>query len=203
MIQGQLILVSAPSGAGKTSLVSAALESDAQLVVAVSHTTREPRDGEQDGVNYHFVEHDKFSQMITGEEFLEHAEVFDNRYGTSSSEVSGKRENGQNVILEIDWQGAAQIRALMPDAVSIFILPPSIEALENRLISRGQNTDESIQRRLSEASLEMASAVDFDYLIVNDDFDVALTQLLSVIRTGRQSTAIQTQRPEIRSLLGL
>ncbi len=203
MIQGQLILVSAPSGAGKTSLVSAALESDAQLVVAVSHTTREPRVGEQDGVNYHFVEHDKFSQMITGEEFLEHAEVFDNRYGTSSSEVSGKRENGQDVILEIDWQGAAQIRALIPDAVSIFILPPSIEALENRLVSRGQNTDESIQRRLSEASLEMASAVDFDYLIVNDDFDVALTQLLSVMRTGRQSTAIQTQRPEIRSLLGL
>ncbi len=203
MIQGQLILVSAPSGAGKTSLVSAALESDAQLVVAVSHTTREPRVGEQDGVNYHFVDHDKFSQMITGEEFLEHAEVFDNRYGTSSSEVSGKRENGQDVILEIDWQGAAQIRALIPDAVSIFILPPSIEALENRLVSRGQNTDESIQRRLSEASLEMASAVDFDYLIVNGDFDVALTQLLSVMRTGRQSTAIQTQRPEIRSLLGL
>ena len=203
MIQGQLILVSAPSGAGKTSLVSAALESDAQLVVAVSHTTREPRVGEQDGVNYHFVDHDKFSQMITGEEFLEHAEVFDNRYGTSSSEVSGKRENGQDVILEIDWQGAAQIRALIPDAVSIFILPPSIEALENRLVSRGQNTDENIQRRLSEASLEMASAVDFDYLIVNGDFDVALTQLLSVMRTGRQSTAIQTQRPEIRSLLGL
>ena len=203
MIQGQLILVSAPSGAGKTSLVSAALESDAQLVVAVSHTTREPRVGEQDGVNYHFVDHDKFSQMITGEEFLEHAEVFDNRYGTSSSEVSGKRENGQDVILEIDWQGAAQIRALIPDAVSIFILPPSIEALENRLVSRGQNTDESIQRRLSEASLEMASAVDFDYLIVNGDFDVALTQLLSVMRTGRQSTAIQTQRSEIRSLLGL
>ena len=203
MIQGQLILVSAPSGAGKTSLVSAALESDAQLVVAVSHTTREPRVGEQDGVNYHFVDHDKFSQMITGEEFLEHAEVFDNRYGTSSSEVSGKRENGQDVILEIDWQGAAQIRALIPDAVSIFILPPSIEALENRLVSRGQNTDESIQRRLSEASLEMASAVDFDYLIVNGDFDVALSQLLSVMRTGRQSTAIQTQRPEIRSLLGL
>ena len=203
MIQGQLILVSAPSGAGKTSLVSAALESDAQLVVAVSHTTREPRVGEQDGVNYHFVGPDKFSQMITGEEFLEHAEVFDNRYGTSSSEVSGKRENGQDVILEIDWQGAAQIRALIPDAVSIFILPPSIEALKNRLVSRGQNTDESIQRRLSEASLEMASAVDFDYLIVNGDFDVALTQLLSVMRTGRQSTAIQTQRPEIRSLLGL
>ena len=203
MIQGQLILVSAPSGAGKTSLVSAALESDAQLVVAVSHTTREPRVGEQDGVNYHFVDHDKFSQMITGEEFLEHAEVFDNRYGTSSSEVAGKRENGQDVILEIDWQGATQIRALIPDAVSIFILPPSIEALENRLVSRGQNTDENIQRRLSEASLEMASAVDFDYLIVNGDFDVALTQLLSVMRTGRQSTAIQTQRPEIRSLLGL
>ena len=203
MIQGQLILVSAPSGAGKTSLVSAALESDAQLVVAVSHTTREPRVGEQDGVNYHFVDHDKFSQMITGEEFLEYAVVFDNRYGTSSSEVSGKRENGQDVILEIDWQGAAQIRALIPDAVSIFILPPSIEALENRLVSRGQNTDESIQRRLSEASLEMASAVDFDYLIVNGDFDVALTQLLSVMGTGRQSTAIQTQRPEIRSLLGL
>jgi|TARA_B110000977_G_scaffold195940_1_gene275343 guanylate kinase len=203
MIQGQLILVSAPSGAGKTSLVSAALESDKQLVVAVSHTTREPRVGEQDGVNYHFVDHTKFGQMIADNEFLEHAEVFDNHYGTSSSEVSGKRENGQDVILEIDWQGAAQIRALIPDAVSIFILPPSIEALKNRLVSRGQNTDESIQRRLSEASLEMASAVDFDYLIVNDDFDTALAQLLSLMRTGRQATAIQTQRPEIKSLLGL
>jgi guanylate kinase len=203
MIQGQLILVSAPSGAGKTSLVSAALEGDQHLVVAVSHTTREPRVGEQDGVNYHFINHDKFGQMIAGEEFLEHAEVFDNRYGTSRSEVSGERENGQDVILEIDWQGAAQVRAIMPDAVSIFILPPSIQTLEDRLISRGQNTAENIQRRLGEASLEMASAVNFDYLIINDDFDIALAQLLSVIRTGRQSTAIQTQRPEIKSLLGL
>jgi guanylate kinase len=203
MIQGQLILVSAPSGAGKTSLVSAALESDPQLVVAVSHTTREPRIGEEDGVNYHFVDHDKFGQMITRKEFLEHAEVFDNRYGTSRSEVSGKRENGQDVILEIDWQGAAQVRALMPDAISIFILPPSIQALEDRLVSRGQNTAESIQRRLGEASLEMGSAVNFDYLIINDDFDTALIQLLCVMRTGRQSTAIQTQRPEIKTLLGL
>ena len=203
MIQGQLILVSAPSGAGKTSLVSAALESDPQLVVAVSHTTREPRIGEEDGVNYHFVDYDKFGQMITRKEFLEHAEVFDNRYGTSRSEVSGKRENGQDVILEIDWQGAAQVRALMPDAISIFILPPSIQALEDRLVSRGQNTAESIQRRLGEASLEMGSAVNFDYLIINDDFDTALIQLLCVMRTGRQSTAIQTQRPEIKTLLGL
>jgi guanylate kinase len=185
MIQGQLILVSP------------------QLVVAVSHTTREPRIGEEDGVNYHFVDHDKFGQMITGKEFLEHAEVFDNRYGTSRSEVSGKRENGQDVILEIDWQGAAQVRALMPDAISIFILPPSIQALEDRLVSRGQNTAESIQRRLGEASLEMGSAVNFDYLIINDDFDTALIQLLCVMRTGRQSTAIQTQRPEIKTLLGL
>ena len=203
MIQGQLILVSAPSGAGKTSLVSAALESDPQLVVAVSHTTREPRIGEEDGVNYHFVDHDKFGQMITRKEFPEHAEPFDNRYGTSRSEVSGKRENGQDVILEIDWQGAAQVRALMPDAISIFILPPSIQALEDRLVSRGQNTAESIQRRLGEASLEMGSAVNFDYLIINDDFDTALIQLLCVMRTGRQSTAIQTQRPEIKTLLGL
>lgn len=203
MIQGQLILVSAPSGAGKTSLVSAALESDPQLVVAVSHTTRAPRVGEEDGVNYHFVDHDKFGQMIAGGEFLEHAEVFDNRYGTSRSEVSGKRENGQDVILEIDWQGAAQVRALLPDAVSIFILPPSIQALEDRLVSRGQNTPESIERRLGEASLEMASAVNFDYLIINDSFDTALDQLLCVMRTGRQSIAAQTQRPEIRSLLGL
>lgn len=203
MIQGQLILVSAPSGAGKTSLVSAALESDSDLVVAVSHTTREPRVGEQNGVEYHFVDHENFAEMIAAEEFLEHAEVFDNRYGTSRAEVSGKRENGQDVILEIDWQGAAQIRALIPDAVSIFILPPSIQALENRLVSRGQNNEESIQRRLGEASLEMASAVDFDYLIVNDSFDTALSQLLCVMKTGRQATAIQTQRPEIKSLLGL
>jgi len=203
MIQGQLILVSAPSGAGKTSLVSAALESDSDLVVAVSHTTREPRVGEQNGVEYHFVDHENFAQMIAAEEFLEHAEVFDNHYGTSRAEVSGKRENGQDVILEIDWQGAAQIRALVPDAVSIFILPPSTQALENRLVSRGQNSEESIQRRLGEASLEMASAVDFDYLIVNDSFDTALSQLLCVMKTGRQATAIQTQRPEIKSLLGL
>lgn len=203
MTQGQLILVSAPSGAGKTSLVAAALENDPQLVVAVSHTTRPPRVGEQDGINYHFVDDEKFAQMIAGEEFLEHAEVFDNRYGTSRSEVSGKRENSQDVILEIDWQGAAQVRALMPDAVSIFILPPSIQALQDRLVSRGQNSAESIQRRLGEAALEMASAVNFDYLIINDNFDAALVQLLSVMRTGRQTTAIQTQRPEIRSLLGL
>lgn len=203
MIQGQLILVSAPSGAGKTSLVSAALESDSDLVVAVSHTTREARVGEQNGVEYHFVDHENFAQMIAAEEFLEHADVFDNRYGTSRAEVSGKRENGQDVILEIDWQGAAQIRALVPDAVGIFILPPSFQALENRLVSRGQNSDESIQQRLGEASLEMASAVDFDYLIVNDSFDTALSQLLCVMKTGRQATAIQTQRPEIKSLLGL
>ena len=203
MIEGLLILVSAPSGAGKTSLVSAALERDPQLVAAVSHTTREPRDGEQNGVNYHFVNHAKFGQMIAGGEFLEHAAVFDNRYGTSRGEVSGKRENGQDVILEIDWQGAAQVRAIMPDVVSIFILPPSIQTLKDRLIFRGQNTDESIQRRLGEASLEMASAVNFDYLIINDDFEIALVQLLSVMRTGRQSTAIQTRRPEIKLLLGL
>ena len=133
----------------------------------MSHTTREPRVGEQNGVEYHFVDHENFAQMIAAEEFLEHAEVFDNRYGTSRAEVSGKRENGQDVILEIDWQGAAQIRALVPDAVSIFILPPSTQALENRLVSRGQNSEESIQRRLGEASLEMASAVDFDLSLIH------------------------------------
>ena len=192
-------MVSAPSGAGKTSLVSAALESDKQLVVAVSHTTREPRVGEQDGVNYHFVDHTKFGQMIADNEFLEHAEVFDNHYGTSSSEVSGKRENGQDVILEIDWQGAAQVRRIMPETRSIFILPPSRETLELRLRGRGQDDDATIARRMQAAVDEMSHFAEAEYLVINDDFESALADLQAVIRSQRLS--LTSQQLKHQSLL--
>ena len=156
MHTGNLFLVSAPSGAGKTSIVNAALAADEQLVVSVSHTTRPARGGEVDGENYHFVSEDLFSQMVDDADFLEHAKVFGKRYGTSKAEVANKRDQGQDVILEIDWQGAQQVREAMPQAISVFILPPSVEALAARLTSRGEDTQESIENRLSEAKLDMS-----------------------------------------------
>lgn len=201
MSGGQLILISAPSGAGKTSLVAAALERDKRLVVSVSHTTRPMRDGETDGVNYHFVDTATFDGMVENQGFLEHANVFGNSYGTSFGEVESKRAEGQDVILEIDWQGAAQVREAVAGVISIFILPPSIAALEQRLTSRNQDSSEIIQRRLSEAALDISQAGDFDYLVVNDDFAVALKDLLAVIRAGRLATAAQKKTQLIQELL--
>ena len=201
MHTGNLFLVSAPSGAGKTSIVNAALVADAQLVVAVSHTTRPARGGEVDGKNYHFVSDDGFSQMIDDAAFLEHANVFGKRYGTSKAEVANKREQGQDVILEIDWQGAQQVRQAMPQAISIFVLPPSVEALAQRLTSRGEDTQESIAKRLSEARLDMSQAKHFDYLVVNEDFDTAVQDFVAIVRTMRLQKDVQLQHQAVQTLV--
>ena len=201
MHTGNLFLVSAPSGAGKTSIVNAALAADAQLVVAVSHTTRPARGGEVDGKNYHFVSDDGFSQMIDDAAFLEHANVFGKHYGTSKAEVANKREQGQDVILEIDWQGAQQVRQAMPQAISIFILPPSVEALAQRLTSRGEDTQESIAKRLSEARLDMSQAKHFDYLVINEDFDTAVQDFVAIVRTMRLQKDVQLQHQAVQTLV--
>ena len=201
MHTGNLFLVSAPSGAGKTSIVNAALAADAKLVVAVSHTTRPARGGEVDGKNYHFISDERFLQMIDSAEFLEHANVFGNRYGTSKAEVADKREQGQDVILEIDWQGAQQIRQAMPQATGIFILPPSVEALGERLTSRGEDAQESIEKRLSEAKLDMSQAKHFDYLVVNQDFDTAISDFVAIVRAARLQKTVQLQQPTVQALV--
>ena len=201
MHTGNLFLVSAPSGAGKTSIVNAALAADEQLVVSVSHTTRPARGGEVDGENYHFVSDDLFSQMVDDADFLEHAKVFGKRYGTSKAEVANKRDQGQDVILEIDWQGAQQVREAMPQAISVFILPPSVEALAARLTSRGEDTQESIENRLSEAKLDMSQAEHFDYLVVNEDFDHAVQDFIAIVRAARLQKNVQLQHPGVKTLV--
>ena len=201
MHTGNLFLVSAPSGAGKTSIVNAALTADEQLVVSVSHTTRPARGGEVDGKNYHFVSDEMFSQMIENAEFLEQANVFDNRYGTSKAEVAYKRDQGRDVILEIDWQGAQQVRETMPQAISIFILPPSVDALAARLTSRGEDTKESIEKRLGEAKLDISQAEHFDYLVVNEDFDQAVQDFIAIVRAARLQTKVQMRHPSIKRLV--
>lgn len=191
---GTLFVVSAPSGAGKTSLVGAALETDQDLTVSVSHTTRPMRPGEEDGVNYHFVTEAQFLALMGEGVFLEHAQVFDNYYGTSGRWVDEQLTAGRDVILEIDWQGAQQIRGLRPDAVSVFIVPPSRAALRERLVGRGQDSSEVIERRLREAAEECSHVAEYDYLVVNDGFDRALAELLAVFRAQRQRIARQSLR---------
>ena len=180
-----LLIVSAPSGAGKTSLVAALLAQDPRLVVSVSHTTRARRPREQDGVNYHFVDSDRFLAMAMAGEFLEHAEVFGNHYGTSAAAVDAERRLGRDVILEIDFQGAAQVRERYPEAVSVFILPPSAEALQSRLKARGEDDDTVIRQRLAKARWEMSHYDDYDYLVVNDTFEVAVADLAGIVRAER------------------
>ncbi len=194
--EGMLIIVSAPSGAGKTSLVAALLERDRRLVVSVSHTTRNRRPREREGVNYYFVDDGRFQAMITSGEFLEHAEVFGNRYGTSAAAVDAQRATGRDVILEIDFQGAAQVRGRYPDAVSIFILPPSTAALASRLTGRGEDDPGVIQQRLNKARWEMSHYRDYDYLVVNDDFDVAVGDLECIVRAERMRLARQQIRQD-------
>ena len=201
MHTGNLFLVSAPSGAGKTSIVNAALAADSGTSVSVSHTTRPARGGEVDGDNYFFIGDDEFTRMIENGEFLEHANVFGKQYGTSKAEVERKRSQGKNVILEIDWQGAQQVRAVLPEAISVFILPPSVEELAQRLNSRGEDSAQSIEKRLSEAKLDMSQAVHFDFLVINADFDNAVSDFLNIIRVASLRTAMQTQRPEIVELI--
>ena len=201
MNTGSLILISAPSGAGKTSLVKAVLEADTEIVVCISHTTRAMRDGERDGENYHFVEDAEFDRMIAAGAFLEYADVFGKRYGSSRQEVDRCRADGKDVILEIDWQGADQVREMLADAVSIFILPPSITELEKRLRGRGQDSADAIQTRLAEAKTDMAQAARYDYLLVNDDFERAQSELLSIIQSTRLRRERQLQGAEVTKLL--
>ena len=190
---GTLYVFSAPSGAGKTSLVKALLEKTEAIGVSVSHTTRDPRPGEENGKDYNFVSQDKFKSLIDQNAFLEHAQVFDNFYGTSQIWVESELAAGRDVILEIDWQGAQQIRQQMPDTVTVFILPPSREELHSRLTGRGQDSEETIERRMRDAVSEMSHYNEFDYIIINDDFEQALEQLRSVVLARRQRAAAQTQ----------
>ncbi len=192
--EGVLYIVSAPSGAGKTSLVKALLKSDPAIHLSISYTTRPPRPGETDGRDYHFVSRQRFEEMLADGEFLEHAEVYGNFYGTSKGSISRDLLAGHDVLLEIDWQGAEQVRAHFPEAASIFILPPSFAALRTRLAGRGQDSDEVIERRLAAAAHDVAHAGAFDYIIVNDDFDHALQDLVAITRSIRLQTARQLKR---------
>jgi guanylate kinase len=202
-MSGSLFVISAPSGAGKTSLVNALVTRDRNLSVSVSHTTRGMRPGETDGINYHFVSIETFSEMLASGDFLEDAEVFGNRYGTSKTWVNEQLERAVDVILEIDWQGAQQIRRLLPEAIGIFILPPDTQTLESRLYQRAQDSAETIRSRLSNAREEMSHYVEYDYLVVNDDFETAVNDLLSIVRATRLSIARQASicQPLIRELL--
>jgi len=190
---GTLYTVSAPSGAGKTSLVKALIERSEALRVSVSHTTRPIRPGEHDGVNYHFTDEDNFLGMLKREEFLEHARVFGNLYGTSRIWVEQELAAGTDVILEIDWQGAQQVKRLLPDTIAIFIMPPSRETLEQRLNARGQDDAGVIAARMAEAVEEMSHYVDSDYLVINEDFDQALQELQAIISSLRLRTPRQKQ----------
>jgi guanylate kinase len=184
--KGSLFVITAPSGAGKTSLTKALLAGEPGLKLSTSYTTRAPRPGEQNGREYHFVDEPTFLAMRERGEFLEHALVHGNRYGTSRKVIAETLERGQDLVLEIDWQGAAQVRTLYPDCVGIFILPPSIEELEHRLRGRGQDTEAVIQRRLANAQEEMAHAGEFEYRIINKDFDIAKAELAEIVRASRR-----------------
>jgi guanylate kinase len=179
-----LYVVSAPSGGGKTSLVNALLERDPHVALSVSHTTRPPRPGEQDGVHYFFVDEAAFEALAVDGAFLEHARVFDHRYGTGRESVERQLADGLDVLLDIDWQGARQIRVSFPAARTIFILPPSLNELRRRLVGRGQDSETVIDRRMRAARDEISHAGEFDFLIVNDDFEKALADLHAVIREG-------------------
>lgn len=191
---GSLYIISAPSGAGKTSLVKALLEQTEDIMVSVSHTTRTMRPGEVDGSDYHFVALPEFKSMIEAGDFLEHAQVFDNFYGTSHAAIQQQLEAGVDVILEIDWQGAQQVRQVVPDCCAIFILPPSIEALQQRLRGRGQDGEEVIARRMRDAKAEMSHFAEFDYLLINDQFELALQELQAIIVARRLRGAVQGKR---------
>jgi guanylate kinase len=196
---GTLFTVSAPSGAGKTSLVNALIRHDRQLRVSVSHTTRPRRPGETDGVDYHFIDAATFQSMLARTEFLEHAQVFGNLYGTSQAWVEQQLRAGIDVILEIDWQGAQQVKRLMPRTQSIFILPPSRATLQQRLTARGQDDSAIIAARMAEAVEEMSHYVEGDYLVVNQEFDTALAELQAIVSCQRLRTS--RQQVELAELL--
>jgi guanylate kinase len=197
--RGALYVIAAPSGAGKTSLVKAVLSRDPALRVSVSHTTRKQREKELPGVDYNFVNVDEFKRLIGQDAFLEHAQVFDNFYGTGRAQVEALRNAGHDVILEIDWQGAQQVRRAQPDCRSIFILPPSRAELEARLRNRNTDSDQVIERRLRDAVADMSHYAEFDRVIVNDEFETAVAQLLAILRGG--GTEYDAKRPALKPLL--
>jgi guanylate kinase len=198
--RGRLFVVAAPSGAGKTSLVRALMERDPSLRFSVSYTTRPRRTAEEHGRDYFFVSREEFERMVEAGEFIEHARVFDNYYGTARQQVEQSLAAGQNLLLEIDWQGAQQIRSAMPEAVSVFILPPSRAELERRLRGRGTDSEEVIQRRLLDAAGDMTHWPEFDYVVVNDDFGAALAALADIV-AGR-GDATRRDRPGLAELAG-
>lgn len=194
MNKGVLLIVAAPSGAGKTSMVKALLKNDPGIRLSVSYTSRAPRPGEVDGKDYHFVSKEAFLEMASRGEFLESAEVYGNFYGTSQTWIAGEIAAGNDILLEIDWQGAIQVKRHFPDAVSAFILPPSLSALRNRLNNRGQDNQEVIEKRMAAACDDISHAGEFDYIIVNDDFDQALMDLTAVIKASRLTTPRQSAK---------
>jgi len=200
--RGALFVIAAPSGAGKTSLVKAVLERDPSLRVSVSHTTRTQRPTEVPGRDYNFVTVDEFKRLIANEEFLEYAQVFDNFYGTGRAQVEALRQAGHDVILEIDWQGAQQVRKAQPDCKTVFILPPSRVELETRLRNRKTDSAEVIERRLQDSIADMSHYAEFDQVIVNDDFEIGVSQLLAILRGGGGFEAGRSDlKPLIKELL--
>ena len=195
MPQGRLYVIAAPSGAGKTSLVKALMEREPRIQFSVSYTTRKPRPNEIPGRDYHFVSAERFEEMIANKEFLEHARVFDNCYGTGVRTVQEALSNGEELLLEIDWQGARQVRARLPEACSIFILPPSRHALEQRLKGRSTDSDEVIQRRLRDAAEDLGHWSEFDYVVINDRFEQAIEDLQAIVEN--RGSHLVAQRPEV------
>jgi guanylate kinase len=196
-MSGNLFIISAPSGAGKTSLVQALLKINPQIHLSVSYTTRNPRPGEIDGKDYHFVNRETFLAMAKRGEFLESAEVYGNLYGSSQTWISSETAKGRDILLEIDWQGAAQVRKIFPDCISIFILPPSLEALEQRLKGRGKDDNEVIARRLAAVSADVAHVAEFDYVIINDNLNEALSELNAVVLAARLVCSKQLARHQV------
>ena len=192
-MQGNIFIVSAPSGAGKTSLVRALLEADLRVKLSVSYTTRAPRPGEVEGQHYHFVDLNAFMLMLNRGDFLESAEVYGNHYGTSQRWIENQVALGLDILLEIDWQGAAQVRKLMPQAISIFVLPPSITALQARLTGRGQDAAAVITKRVAAAREDMSHFGEFDYVIINADFALAAADLQAIVKASRLPLAKQVQ----------
>jgi len=193
-MKGNVFIICAPSGAGKTSLVAELLRRDRNTQLSVSHTTRATRPGEQDGRDYHFVSRPTFEAMVERGEFLESAEVHGNLYGTSQNWIDCQRVRDVDIVLEIDWQGAQQVRKLIPDAIGVFVLPPSLAALRRRLNDRGQDSDAVIERRLQAAQGEIAHLAEFDYVIINNSFDDAVEDLVSIVRAARLRIAPQVSR---------
>lgn len=189
-----LFIVAAPSGGGKTSLIAALLEQDDRVRLSVSHTTRKPRPGEADGEHYHFVDQARFLQLVSQDAFLEHARVFDHYYGTGRAAVEKQLAEGYDVVLDIDWQGARQVRQSFPACRSIFIVPPTLEELHRRLTRRGQDDEAVIQRRMRDARAEISHWDEFDYLVINDDFGAALADLQAIIRSGHPQREVHRDR---------